>query len=253
MEGTLRPEVVYKDRHFLVLSKPAGLLMHPFRVGTDHGKLVITEPTLTDWLKTHYPETKKVGDNPEMRPGLVHRLDRDTSGLVIVARDQETFAYFKSLFQGGGIQKTYLALVSGKLKNEKGVIEKPISLKSGTIKRTVHGGKMTKEAVTEYEVIEVFQQGSAWYSLVRVKPKTGRTHQIRVHLASIGHPILGDALYGSKKRSENKAVTVSRLMLHAAALSFTSADKKLIEIEAPPPIDFKTALDDLRISMEKSW
>ena len=243
---TSEPKVIYEDSDFLVLSKPAGLLMHPFRVGTDEGKVVVTENTLTSWLVSHYPETKTVGDNPEMRPGLVHRLDRDTSGVLIVARNQEAFHYFKSLFQNGGIRKTYLALVLGVPKNEEGRIEKPISLKAGTIKRTVHGGKMTKDAVTEYEIIETFSRGQNTFALLKVRPLTGRTHQIRVHLASIGHPILGDAIYSSGKRKEEKSVKVSRLMLHASIVSFNTKEGRLTEIEVPPPPDFEEVIDKLR-------
>ncbi len=240
------PKVIYEGTDFLVLLKPAGLLMHPFRVGTDQGKVVVKEETLTSWLIAHYPETKTVGDNPEMRPGLVHRLDRETSGLVLVARNQDSFHYLKSLFQTRDIKKTYLALVLGVPKEEKGVIEKAISLKPGTVKRTVHGGKMTKEAVTEYEVIETFSLGSNSFALLKVHPLTGRTHQIRVHLASIGHPILGDTLYSSGKRKEEKAVQSSRLMLHAFNLSFQTKEGESLEFEAPPPEDFDQVLRSLR-------
>jgi 23S rRNA pseudouridine1911/1915/1917 synthase len=240
------PKVIYENADFLVLLKPAGLLMHPFRVGTERGKEIIKEPTLTDWLKKHYPETKKVGDNPEMRPGLVHRLDRETSGLVIVARNQKTFCYFKSLFQKGGVKKTYLALVNGRLKEKSGRIEKPISLKPGTIRRTVHGGKMTKEAITEYETVETFSNGESSFSLLRVKPLTGRTHQIRVHLASIGHPILGDTLYGRHDKKGEVGIKSGRLMLHALELSFMTETGDLLEIESPPPLEFEEVIGSLR-------
>ncbi len=238
-------KVIYEDKDFLVLMKPAGLLMHPFRVGTAKGKMVVTEPTLVDWLKEHFPETRTVGDNPEMRPGLVHRLDRETSGLVIVARNQRTFEYFKEQFKVGGIKKTYLALVRGVPREKEGRIEKPISLKPGTTKRTVYGGKMTKEATTEYEVMETFSYGSDSYALLRVRPLTGRTHQIRVHLTSIGHPIVGDTLYGHRKKQKGEALA-SRLMLHALSLAFTTPQGKNLKIEEGIPSDFESVLKRLK-------
>lgn len=240
------PKVIHTSKEFLVLEKPAGLLMHPFRVGTAKGKIVVKEPTLTDWLIAHYPETKTVGDNPEMRPGIVHRLDRETSGVLIVARTQNAFEYFKEQFQTKKIQKKYLALVNGELENEEGIIDKPISLKPGTIKRTVHGGKMTKEAVTEYKVKERFVFDGNHYTLLEVFPLTGRTHQIRVHLSSIGHPIIGDTIYSKKKRKEEKALLAHRLMLHAFSISFQSPSGKLLHIEGHIPDDFEAVLKVVR-------
>ena len=227
-------EVIYENKDFLILNKPSGLQVHPARVSAAKEKRE-TEPTLTDWLVKQYPEVKKVGDDPATRPGIVHRLDKETSGIMIVPRTQKEFEYLKSLFQEHAIQKTYLALVRGVPKKEKGVIDAPIGIKAGTLKRSIHSQKMAKPAVTEYKVEKKVKIEGEMYSLLEVRPHTGRTHQIRVHLTSIGHPIVGDKLYGPKKQPE----FAHRLMLHAKALDFSDKSGNRFTFEAPPPSDFR--------------
>ena len=221
-------QIIYEASDFIVINKPAGLLVHPVKKG---------DKSLIDWLLAHYPSVKEVGDKPEMRPGIVHRLDKNTSGALLVCLTQEAFRYFKKRFQEKTIQKTYLAVVHGIPKDKKGVIDKPIGLKSGTTKQTTYTAraKMVKEAITEYQVERVIGE----YSLLKVKPLTGRTHQIRVHLASIGHPIVGDRLYGSKNK------TIERQLLHAESLEVTAPDGSRINIAAEPPQDFQDAITSL--------
>ena len=176
--------------------------MHPVKsADADHGARGGEEPSVVSWLLKNYPEVATVGDDPESRAGIVHRLDRDTSGVMIIPRTQEAFLFFKNLFQTKTVHKTYMALVYGAPKDGRGTVDKPIGLNSGTVKRTVHvkNAKMVKDAVTDYEVIKTFEIDGTQVSLVRVSPRTGRTHQIRVHMASINCPIVGDALYGPKK------------------------------------------------------
>ena len=246
----MHPNVIYEDADMLGIYKPSGLLMH--HIANAPGR----EPTLTDWLLAHYPETATVGDDPALRPGVVHRLDRDTSGIVLVARSQEAFGYLKGQFQKHLVRKTYLALVAGEPSPAAGVIAKPIGIRPGTTRRSVHSTKMQKEAVTEYATLAVFKlpasdptpytlhplrRGSGQatrFSLLSVSPKTGRTHQIRVHLASIGHPIIGDTLYAKKK----KAVIIPRLMLHAYRLEFSAPSGKALRLEAPPDETFLRGL-----------
>ena len=224
----LEPRIIYESPDFLILNKPSGLQVHPARInehrqkiraGNDEAKGASSQPTLTDWLVRHYPEVKTVGDDPAMRPGIVHRLDKETSGIMIVPRNQKTFEYLKKLFQEPKIQKRYLALVVGAMEKKEGIIDAPIGIKNGTLKRSVHAKKMVKPAVTEYRVIKEVKMGSSQevYTLLEVTPKTGRTHQIRVHLASIGHPIVGDKMYGKKQQPAFS----HRLMLHAESLDFT--------------------------------
>jgi 23S rRNA pseudouridine1911/1915/1917 synthase len=226
------PEIIYEDENFLAINKPAGMLVHSTGAGGE-------EKTLADWLLEKYPEVKGVGDSPEIRPGIVHRLDRDTSGVLIIAKNQKSFEYFKNLFKEKTAKKKYVALALGEVSPGIGTIDKPIKLKDGSVKRTVWEGKDEKEAITDYEVLDYLkiktQKGGQVFSLLEVSPRTGRTHQIRVHLASIGHPIAGDALYGPKKSNFG----LKRQFLHAQSIEFTDMSGKRIKIEADLPEDLK--------------
>lgn len=243
----MEPKIILENENFIAVNKPAGLLVHSPKTKSPKLK---AEFTLVDFLVKKYPEIKKVGDDPEIRPGIVHRLDKDTSGVILIARNQKYFQYLKNLFQTGQIKKTYIALVYGKIEPQKGVIEKPIGLKPGTTKRTVFGGKMIKEAITEYEVIQYYElppsarqspRESMTFSLLKVEPKTGRTHQIRIHLASINHPVVGDQLY--TKRENPFGLT--RQFLHAQSLEFPIEQGKRIKIEADLPDDLQKIINSL--------
>ncbi|MEX2053976.1 MAG: RNA pseudouridine synthase [Candidatus Colwellbacteria bacterium] len=225
----MEPEIIYENKDVVVINKPAGLLVH------DDGKG--TEDTLVDWLRINFPEVSTVGDEPDQRPGIVHRLDKDTSGIMLIPRNQAYFEYLKNLFQQKQINKTYWAIVKGAPRKDEGVINSPISLKPGTIKRTIHGGKMTKEAITNFRVLRRLDG----YCLIEASPKTGRTHQIRVHLSSIGSPVVGDKLYGSKKNKEE----APRHMLHARGVEFELEQGKVVKLVADPPDDFQDTLEDL--------
>jgi len=252
MEQKIVP--IYGDKNFLAINKPAGLLVHQTIVKRKE-QGVQREETLVDWLLKNCPEIKGVGDlsagrrTIQTRPGIVHRLDKDTSGVILVAKHQKYFEYLKNLFQNHQIKKNYLALVWGKLEPRTGSIKKSICLKSGSVKRTVWRGKIEKEAITNYQVLKYFKYSTSLtighkvlcFSLARVMPKTGRTHQIRVHLASIGHPIVGDQLYGPKSNPLN----LERQFLHAESLEFSSAEGQRIKIEAGLPRDLKTILKRL--------
>jgi len=202
------------------------------------------ELTLVDFIIEKYPEIKNIGDlstsSGQTRPGIVHRLDKDTSGVILVARNQKYFGYLKNLFQTRQIKKIYLALVSGKLEPKQGIIEKPISFKTGSVKRTVWKGKDAKPAITEYKVKKYFNFDRQDYSLVEAFPKTGRTHQIRIHFSSIGHPIIGDQLYGSKK-----LFNLDRQFLHAQSIEFTTENGERIKIETDLPDELKEIIDSL--------
>lgn len=225
----MEPKIIYEDKNFIAVNKPAGLLVHAVKLKTGPSK----EPTLTDWVLKKYPEMRQVGDEPEWRPGVVHRLDKATSGVILMPRTQEYFLYLKSLFQSGQMKKTYLSLVFGELSPKTGKIEKPIGINNGTLKRSVRGGRMVKEAITVYEVEHLKKIEGETFSSLKVMPQTGRTHQIRVHLASLHHPVVGDKLYGPKKQPE----WAKRLMLHALSIEWTEGGGR-IKIEAVTPEDF---------------
>jgi len=226
-------DVVYEDDDVIVLNKQAGISVHPS----------VNEPegTLANALIAKYPGLIIVGEDP-IRPGIIHRLDKDTSGLLVVAKNQKTFEFLKKEWQEGKVIKKYFALVWGRLiKNEKGEIKSELtrSIKDFRKRMVVRPEKNQnnkiagKLAITEYKVIKKYRE----FSLVEVYPKTGRMHQIRVHMASIGHPVVGDKLYG--KRSPFGRSPVGRQFLHAYYLSFSlpSGRKLALETDLPPDLE----------------
>lgn len=235
------PSIVYEDESLMVLNKPAGLIVHP-KNATDQ------QTSVTAWLTEHYPALANVGEPfiasnaPLPRAGVVHRLDKDTSGLLLVAKTDAAFLYLKNLFQTHRIQKSYQALVYGRPKESPGIINAPMG-RIG-MKRTIKldGKKLvdSKAAITEYSIIKSFDK----YTLLNVLPKTGRTHQIRVHLQSIGCPIVGDIVYAPK--GWQMPPGLNRLFLHAYRLTFTTPDGKSLTIECELPEDLQKVLSMLQ-------
>jgi 23S rRNA pseudouridine1911/1915/1917 synthase len=227
-------EIIYEDEDILALSKPAGIVVH-------HDAKHISD-TIVDWLLKKYPNLKGVGDDPE-RPGIVHRLDKDTSGVLIVARNQKTFLYLKNLFQTGGVQKIYLALVVGFVKKDSDIINAAIARSTKYFEKRVVGGKQgrSREAITEYHVRERFKEE---YTLLDVSPKTGRTHQIRSHMAHIGHPIACDKLYGG--RLFVCPAGLERQFLHAVSIEFVSPSGAQMHFDVPLAEDLEKCLTVLR-------
>lgn len=234
-------EVLFENSDYIALNKPAGMLVHIF----SHQKSETSE-TVVDWMKARYPQITAVGDDPLYRPGVVHRLDRETSGALLMALTQDSFLYLKSLFQNKTIRKTYFAIVAGVPKSPKGTISYPIGIKSGTTKRTIHGAKNSKEAITEYEVIASREKEGELISLVRVRPLTGRTHQIRIHLNALHTPVLGDKLYGGKRNASR----APRHMLHCSCLEFTDVTGIERRICAPVPADMQEVWGEKIASLE---
>lgn len=193
-------KIVYQDNDIIVIDKPAGLI----------------------------------------RPGIVHRLDKDTSGLMVVAKNDRVFECLKRQFQERKVVKKYLALVHGRVKNNKGIITKVIGFSGKNhLKRSALLGKRAKSAWTEYQVIKRFKE----YTFLEVYPKTGRTHQIRVHLASIGHPIVGDRQYKFKRQPLPEGLT--RQFLHATVLKFKSPSGKIMEFKSELTNELKEILSNL--------
>lgn len=241
--------VVYEDEYLLVINKPSGIKVH-----ADEN---ISERAVTDWVLERYPELKDVGPpivtqrGEEIpRPGVVHRLDKQTSGLLVLAKDEETLFYLKDQFKKRKVDKTYNCFVRGVPSLSKGEIDLPIgrSHKDFRKKSTLNKarGKM-REAVTEYEVLERSTDRS--FSFIKATPKTGRTHQIRVHLKSIGHPIICDPLYSLKaevkqvKNGGKCPLDFERLALHSKKLVFVGPKGERLVVEAEIPEDFKNALE----------
>ncbi len=227
--------LVYQDEHLLVVDKPAGMVVHP-APGHAGG-------TLVNALLAHAPELA-ASDSP--RPGIVHRLDRDTSGLILVARSEKVRRALQQQFKERQVAKAYLALLHGHLQPAWGRIEAPIGRDPRHRQRmaVLAGGR---EAITEYHVREQFAHevgpAAGRYSLVEAQPHTGRTHQIRVHFASIDHPVVGDSVYGRRNRS----LPLDRQFLHAWRLSFRHpVTRKTMELEAPLPQDLEQVLALLR-------
>ncbi len=228
------PSIVYEDKNLLVINKPSGLITHPKNAEDK-------QESVTGWLVEKYPEIASVGEDP-LRPGLVHRLDKDTSGLLVIAKTQNSFVYLKSLFQDKKIKKFYLALVCGRPKEPKGIIDAPmgrIGMKRTTQLRGKKKLKDEKSAVTEYSTLKNFPD----FTLLEVSPHTGRTHQIRVHLKSIGTPVAGDPLYGHK--NPNGPKQPERLFLHAYKLQFVSPDGKSLSFETDLPNDLQKFINEL--------
>lgn len=229
-------KILYEDKDVLAVNKPSGLIVH------SDGRT--KEPSLSDWLIEKYPDIKKVGEpwratNGEIiwRPGIVHRLDRDTSGALLIAKTPESFEFLKKQFQERRVKKTYRAFVYGSVKTDTGLIDKPIGRSKNDFRKwsAEYGARGDKrEAVTAYKVLK--REKIATY--LEAYPETGRTHQIRVHLKAIGHPVVHDQLYAPKSP---QILGFSRTALHSFSIDVVTLSEKVLHIEAPLPADFKKA------------
>lgn len=230
-------EIIYENKDILVLNKPAGTVVHS---GVKTGK------TIVDWLLKMRPTIKGIGDS--QRPGIVHRLDKNTSGVLLVAKTNPMYNFLKKQFKQRLVQKTYLALVYGQMEKETGKINLPIGRSpKNRIKQTTKPTINSRPALTEFKLIKRFSNFSKvkdGFSLIEVKPFTGRTHQIRVHLAAINHPLVGDRLYITKPY--RPAVDIfKRPWLHAWKIKISLPQNKEKEFEAPLPADLKQFLASL--------
>lgn len=226
--------LAFKNSDVLVFDKPAGLPVHE---GT------ATKKTLTQFIIKKYPEIKNVGPSASLRassfrPGIVHRLDKDTSGVLIVARNQNSFLHLKKEFKERRAKKVYLALVYGIVKKDKDIIARKISRSKKDFRKKGIFGE-GREAITRFEVLKRFKD----FTLLKVMPETGRQHQIRIHLASIGHPIVGDRVYGFKRQKPH--IGLSRQFLHAYSLTIKLPSNETKTFQADLPKDLKNILRNL--------
>ncbi len=232
---SLQPEpmpldIVFENGDLLIINKPAGMVVHP---SPGHA-----QGTLVHGILAYHPDLEGVGG--ERRPGIVHRLDKDTSGLLLVAKNDRAHRWLQEQFRTRQVQKTYLALVDGHPPTPQGRIEAPIGRDPAHRQRmsVLPPGK-GREAITEYRVRELFRQ----HALLEVHPLTGRTHQIRVHMAFLGCPIVGDTLYGHRRPS----LPLQRHFLHAARLTLRlPGEREPRTFEAPLPADLQALLEWLR-------
>ena len=220
-------EVVYEDEHLMVVDKPAGVVTHPARGHTG--------PTLAEAL------AGRASGGPPDRAGIVHRLDKDTSGLLVVARSDDALQALQRMIRAREVTREYTALVEGHPDAESGTIDAPIGRDRGN--RTVMSTRTdrARDAVTHFEVLERLPRTA----LLRVRLETGRTHQIRAHLAAIGHPVVGDPQYGG--RESGRRVGLERQFLHASRLMFSHpATREWVRCESKPPVELSHALDNAR-------
>jgi 23S rRNA pseudouridine1911/1915/1917 synthase len=249
---TPEPAIIAETPDYLVINKPAGLAVH--------GGGNLKEPTLADWLLARYPKIKTVGDDPS-RPGLVHRLDKEVSGLMVIAKTNQSFLGLKNQFKDREVNKEYVALVYGRIMAEGGQIDFPITRSQSGYKMAALPAQTTdlltrrhpsgrdqgnltswfksRQALTEFTVLQRFVN----YTLLRVKIKTGRTHQIRVHLFAYGHPLVGDPLYYTKKtKIRNQKLKLGRVWLVADHLKFRDLDGRTQNFTIDLPAELTAAL-----------
>jgi 23S rRNA pseudouridine1911/1915/1917 synthase len=223
--ATLELRIPYRDEHLLVVDKPAGLVVHP-GAGRAHD-------TLAGALLS-----AGAAGGKEDRPGIVHRLDRDTSGLLVVARSEEAYERLRELVRERALEREYVALARGKPRSRTGRIEAPIGRDRGDPTRQSLDSDSPKDAVTHFELVELLPR----HSLLRVRLETGRMHQIRVHLAEIGLPVAGDRTYGVAGDLD-----LERQFLHASRLAFEHPfSNERVDVESPLPDDLRGALERAR-------
>ncbi|MEX0934700.1 MAG: RluA family pseudouridine synthase [Candidatus Paceibacterota bacterium] len=244
------PTILFKNNSVVVVDKPSGLIVH------SDGKT--EEPTLAEWFIKHFPEAEGVGEPLTLsdgrvieRPGIVHRLDRDTSGAIILTRTQEAFLDIKEQFKKRKVEKVYHTYVFSWFKEEdiEGIIDNPIGRSGKDFRRRSarKGAKgKLRSALTKYRVIRQGRdrKSNEPAAFLEVRPKTGRTHQIRAHLTAINHQIVCDPLYAEARPC---ILGFNRLALHASEITF-SVDKEKVNVEAPLPTDFKEAESQLIIA-----
>ena len=253
-------DVVFEDADLAVVNKPAGMMVH---AGSGQNEDARSRGTLVNALLYRFKALSSTGG--DLRPGIVHRLDKDTSGLIVVAKNDRVHGALGEMFASRQIKKTYIALVQGAVERQKGTINAGVG--RDPMRRTRMTAKPqdnARSAVSHYEVVRRLENRFGKFTLVRVRIETGRTHQIRVHMASIGHPVVGDSLYGgagqltdqvasqaatskaARRKSEPERLKLGRNFLHAAKLEFTHPiTGKLLQLEAPLQEELERFLERL--------
>ncbi len=237
--------VLYEDAEVLVVNKPAGIMVHEDGRSEGH--------TLVDWFVDRIPEAKEVGEpgeSPESKPlkrsGVVHRLDRDTSGVLVLAKTQDSFLHLKQQFHDRHVHKEYRAFVYGRMNQESGTIDRLIGRNANDFRKhsAERGAKgVLRDAVTYWETIGIGECEGESFSYVKLFPKTGRTHQLRVHLKAIDRPIIMDSLYAGKRVEQSNNLYMTRLALHAHGLKILLPSGEEKRFIASVPLDFEIAAE----------
>jgi 23S rRNA pseudouridine1911/1915/1917 synthase len=240
--------ILYEDDFIVCINKPAGLLVH------DDGSKKKT-PTVVDWFLEYIPSAQGVGEsgfsqqgNELNRSGIVHRLDRDTSGVLLLVKNQQTYEFFKKQFKDRAIKKEYRSLVYGRMKNKWGTINRPIGRSPRDFRlRSAEQGVVgiRREACTHWECLKTGSYHGEDFSYLKLLPKTGRMHQLRVHLKSIGRPIVGDVLYANSKMKNSNNLDLDRLGLHAFSLEFSLPDGSVKKVTVPESRDISEAIEKI--------
>lgn len=236
----MKIKILYEDKDILAIEKPSGISVHA------DGKK--NEKNISDYFLEKYPKMKNVGESIFVngkeikKPGIVHRLDKETSGVLLLAKNQKAFDFLKKQFMDRKIKKTYIAIVSNWLKNDKGIIDKPIGRSPADFRKRLAGrgarGEL-KEAFTQYKVLaRLKDKENHKFSLLEIKPKTGRTHQIRVHFKFLNYPIICDSLYNPNNFCPKE---INRLALHAFSIEFKNLKDVWIKATSELPKEFKIA------------
>ncbi len=232
----LEPKIIYEDEAIFVVDKPSGWI-------TNEADTTTTQPVLQTWLRRNFQYP--ISNDQMLRSGVVHRLDKETSGILIAAKTKEAFTKLQAEFKGREVEKSYIALLHGKLEPSEGKIEANVGRLPWRRDRfgVLPGGK---ESVSGYKVLRFYPGDRGGYCLVEFLPKTGRTHQIRIHAKHIGHAIVADEFYAGRKTARNDRKWCPRLFLHAAAIKFIHpATGKIVEFKSELPEDLKEALRSL--------
>ena len=243
-QNYMKITILYEDKDVVVINKPANLIVHP-----DGHPPKKKYKTVVDWILEKYPKIKNVGEpmiledgTKILRPGIVHRIDKDTTGALIIAKNKESFEFLKEQFKNRKVHKVYQLFVYGNLKEDRGMIDRqigrsPNDFRKWSAQRGARGE--LREAITYFKVLK--RKGD--FTFLEAMPKTGRTHQIRVHFKAINHPLVHDDLYAERFNLEKKnQLGFKRIALHARELEITLPSDKLLNIVAPYPKDFADAV-----------
>lgn len=226
------PQIIQEDVNFFIVNKPSGWV-------TNDADTAVNQPVLQKYMRENFDYP--LATHYEHRNGIVHRLDKETSGIVLVAKNEETFFYLQSLFKERKVKKGYLALLHGELKEQRGIVEAEVGRLPWNRRRfgIIAGGR---HSLTRYRVRSIYKKDDIHYSLVEFFPETGRTHQIRIHAKHIGHPIVSDEFYAGRKTSRKDRIWCDRLFLHAYTISFPDKHGETVTATSELPNDLANSL-----------